>query len=402
MRTSIAAAIAFAAACGDNLEVRVLPRSNDLVVVAHQDDDLLFMQPDLFDIVSQHKPITVVYVTAGDAGNGVPFIESRRRGLKAAYGLVAGSRLWTCGSVELAKHVMLKCTLADRPVTLIFLHYPDGGVVGEAPASLLRLWEGTIDHAATVDDVPTTYDRTSLIATVAAIIAETRPAIVRTLEISGTHGDDHSDHMIVGALTQLALAQSKSDAQLLSYRGYNINYEPPNVAEETFAQASLFMRGYSACMTSCGGACGDTPCPTVEDPRYINFLHRHYVVAMRDTPLTGTLSSSAGCVALDGQSLRVGSCAGAPDVRLVDGGLIKIGDQCLGVQRSGGVGLGGCDPRPHRFFQLDQEGHLFAGVAPAPAPNMLYDHSTCVFAANGELTTGLCGEHREQTWELVP
>ena len=57
---------------------------------------------------------------------------------------------------------------------------------------------------------------------------------------------------------------------------------------------------------------------------------------------------------------------------------------------------------PHRFFQLDEEGHLFSAVAPKPAANMLYDHSTCVFAEDGVLYTRLCGQHREQRWQVAP
>jgi LmbE family N-acetylglucosaminyl deacetylase len=402
MRTAVTVLIALAAACGDNIAVRVLEQTHDLVVVAHQDDDMLFMQPDLFDIVTQRRPVTVLYVTAGDAGAGLPFVMARRRALQNAYGTVAGSIAWRCGLVELADHMMLKCSLADRPVTLVFLHYPDGGVVGEAPGSLLHLWEGTITEATTVEDVPATYDRASLITAVAAIIDETRPEIIRTLEVSGTHGDDHADHMIVGALTQLALAQATGEAQLLSYRGYNINYEPRNLDEQVYEQTSLFMRAYLACMISCGGVCGESPCPTVPDQRYVEFLHRRYVVAMRDAPLSGALSSSAGCIGLEDEDLEVGSCAAAPDIRLADAGLIKLGDDCLEVQHDSTLALGACDPDPHRFFQLDQEGHLFSGVAPKPAPDMLYDHSTCIFAESGALRAGLCGEHREQTWQVVP
>ncbi|HEY5949278.1 MAG TPA: PIG-L family deacetylase [Kofleriaceae bacterium] len=387
-------------ACGDNATPKIAP-SDNLLIVAHQDDDLLFMQRDLFKLVAERQPVTTVYVTAGDAGNGIVFSGSRNRALQTAYSAVAGSKAWTCEQIELAGHRAQKCSLDDRPVTLVFLSYPDGGVVGELPASLLHLWEGSIDTAATIAAEPTLYDRPGLIATVAAIIKEVRPQIVRTLEVSGTHGDDHSDHMIVGALTQLALAEAGSDAQLLSYRGYNINYEPANVTEADYAQGSLFMRMYLACLNVCG-VCGETPCETVDDPRYYGFLHRRYVVSMRDGPLTGVLSSGAGCVGTDGQVVSVESCSAAPDIQIEDAGLIRVGDACLEVERTGELGLGACEPDANRFFQLDQEGHLFSGVPPEQAPDMLYDHSSCVFTSRGGLSVGTCGEHREMRWQVIP
>ncbi|HMG57087.1 MAG TPA: PIG-L family deacetylase, partial [Kofleriaceae bacterium] len=78
-----------AAACGDNLS---LSRTHDLVIVAHQDDDLLFMQPDLWNVVHERKPATVVYVTAGDGGLGVGRADGRIMAAKAAYGWTGGSQ----------------------------------------------------------------------------------------------------------------------------------------------------------------------------------------------------------------------------------------------------------------------------------------------------------------------
>src|SRR5206468_3696613 len=132
-------------------------------------------------------------------------------------------------------------------VTLLFLSYPDGGIGGEFPNSLLKLWNGEIDQANTIARRTTTYTQDSLIATMASIIEDVQPATIRTLEISATHGYDHSDHMMVGSLTQLALARTTNHAQIISYRGYNINDEPVNLTDADYAKSSLFMRAYGAC-----------------------------------------------------------------------------------------------------------------------------------------------------------
>lgn len=393
--------LVLATACGDT-PAPVLDRSDELVIVAHQDDDLLFMQPDLFDIVSANRSVTTLYVTAGDAGNGLPFVAGRETALKAAYGAVAGSMAWTCEPIVLAEHDARRCRLDDRAVTLVFLGYPDGGVVGDSPSSLLNLWQGTITEATTVAETPTTYDQQGLIETVAGAIAQTHPQTIRTLDLSGTHGDDHSDHMMVGALAQLALAETSSDAELLGYRGYNINYEPANLGEDVFQRASLFMRAYSACLVSCDGECGVSPCSTVDDSRYFNFLHRHYPIGMQDEPVTAVLSSSAGCMHIQGDGDAVlAACDSAPDMTLEPAGLIRVDGQCLQVDENDELELGDCEPDPSRHFELDDEGHLWSGVAPDPSPNMLYNHSTCVFANGGVLEAGTCGGSRDWRWTLA-
>lgn len=397
MRSAPALMIAVLTACGG-----MTAPEPELVVVAHQDDDLLFMQPDLFDVVSQHRPIVVVYVTAGDGSYGIEFARSRQVAAKYAYGTVAGSQQWACDWTDIASHTAWRCRLADQPVTLLFLGYPDGGPGGSFSGSLLNLWQGTIASATTIADVPTTYDREGVINTMAAIVEQTRPRLIRTLELSATHGYDHSDHMMVGTLTQLALARTTSAADLIAYRGYNVNAEPANLTEEEFARSSIFMRAYGACVLGCG-ACGVTPCEKIEDPWYDGFMHREYSVAMRSVPLAGTLTSPAGCVGFDSTGdPDLAACATAPDIALEADGLVRVGEQCLGAMPDGTLELGSCDPDPLRYFQLDEEGHLWSGMAPAPTAGMLLDHATCLYVADGDVKIGLCGASREFRWTLSP
>lgn len=334
------------------------PPAPELVVIAHQDDDLLFMQHDLFEVVRAGGPLTVVYVTAGDGGNGPEYVEARNRAARAAYGMVAGSQDWTC--------VDNRCSLGAT--TLVFLGHPDGGLDGDYPGSLLLTWQ-----AGGAADV---------IGEVTALIEETRPSTIRTLEIAGTHGYDHSDHMMVGALTQLALARSSVHAELFAYRGYNINDEPANL--DNVEETSLFMRAYNACMVSCG-SCGVTPCETIDDPWYDGFLHRRYVVGMRDE-VAGSLRSAGGYVG---------------DVEIDGDGLVHLGDRCLEVDATNRVNDGDCEPAPNRFFQLDEEGHLWSGVRASRDATKL-DHTPCVVVDGGALVVETCGADRDYRWMLAP
>lgn len=385
-----------AAACGDNLS---LPRTHDLVIVAHQDDDLLFMQPDLWNVVHQHDPVTIVYVTAGDAGAGLDYAVSRIVAVKAAYGWVAGSQDWRCRWIDLAGHPAHRCDLDAAPVSLVFLGYPDGGIRGDRPDSLLHLFEGAIEHADTVAVHVARYDRPGLVATLTELITSLQPSIIRTLEVSAVHGDDHSDHMLVGALTVLAAARARSDAALMSYRGYNVNGEPPNLPEVIFQQVSLGMRAYSACQTGCATCVDEVCAPENILAWYNGFLHRHYAVAMRRPPMAGTLQIDSRCLAVTGGSVALDDCSRATELEFEPGGVIRAGDRCLRLL-DGRLTAGPCGDGVDGYFLFDDEGHLWAGVAAAPGPAMLTDHTVCLFGDGDGVRAGVCGAQRDPRWVL--
>src|SRR5262249_43388135 len=154
----------------------------------------------------------------------------------------------------------------EQRVSLVFLGYPDGGRQGEFDHSLLRLWEGTIDGADTIAERTSHYDRAGLVETVAEVMRQTQPQAIHTLDIAATHGQDHSDHMIVGALALLAMAHANSHADLISHRAYNVNGEPENKLPAVYDAAFAMLTRYEACATSCG-RCGEA-CTTI-DPAHV-------------------------------------------------------------------------------------------------------------------------------------
>ena len=56
----------------------------DLAFVAHLDDDLLFMNPDIASNVEAGGCVRLVYLTASDAGEGDGYMLGRERGVRAA------------------------------------------------------------------------------------------------------------------------------------------------------------------------------------------------------------------------------------------------------------------------------------------------------------------------------
>lgn len=390
--------------CGDNAfpDGEPLAPAANLTIVAHQDDDLLFMQPDVLDAALSGDGLTNVYVTAGNGRGDAQdheTVERRDQGLMAAYTAATGKTDWSCGRIELAAHPIEHCRLAGTGVSLVFLGYPDGGKEGEFPDSLLHLWEGTIDRATTIGNVETSYDRDELVAVLAAVIDATQPRMIRTLEIASTHGRDHSDHMMAGALALLAVAAIGSPADLISYRGYGTETEPENRIDPLFDRSANILAYYDACAEGCA-ACGK-PCSTISEA-HDTWLHRRYAVGRR-TSAGGELRSGAMCATpmSDGEVVLT-DCA-APFVwQLSADGLLRTGDRCMQALPTGELVAGhDCSPAPANRFVLDDEGHLWLGVPPFAQAGLDYAHLQCIGVSGGRLRAGLCGADHAPAWTFT-
>jgi LmbE family N-acetylglucosaminyl deacetylase len=429
LQVSVVAAVV-GGACGDNTLPAGEPLSPaaHLTIVAHPDDDLLFMQPDLQDALNRGGGMTTVYVTAGNDDRGLDYVEGRYAGLMAAYGAIAGTHDWSCGWIDLADHAAEHCRLDEAGISLVFLGYPDGGLMGERPNSLRNLWQGTIASATTISRRTATYDRADLIAVLSEIVTTTAPAALRTLEIAATHGHDHSDHMVVGALAVLATAATPARPELISYRGYNIEREPANADPVLFDRARDIMARYHSCTNHCA-PCGQ-PCAVQHiSPAELGWLQRRYAVGMRRRD-EGQLRQGDGCVTAPraGDSPAIADCAAAPSWQLDESGALRSSEAgggvgtlpavpagrgamppvgssdalCLTVdstgeitaQTCGALGAGG------RFF-LDDEGHLWSGVVPLPRPTLEHAGLYCVGQAGGRLRASLCGAGFAPSWELA-
>lgn len=116
-------------------------------VVAHEDDDILFMNPDLSNAIANGTPSVTVFVTAGNVtGDPCPAYcwdtegeplrtRNRQMGAVNAYSRMAGVGdtapttdevgLWTAEAWMLAGKQVERFVLKGRPVHLIFLNLHD-------------------------------------------------------------------------------------------------------------------------------------------------------------------------------------------------------------------------------------------------------------------------------------
>ncbi|GAA3882705.1 PIG-L family deacetylase [Saccharothrix violaceirubra] len=242
-------------------------------VVAHEDDDILFMNPDLQNSVRVGRPVKTIFVTAGENEYGpgehgtLPgrdrckrgenlvreeYAYCRQRGAMAAYALMADQAdEWDHGTLSVATGagpvVVDQYTLRGRPeVALVFLNLPEYADVHDdvAPpggASLVRLWERTAS-ANTVLTWGTlagryTYDHDRLVDVLRGLFDHYLPTVIRVQdpEPDPRYRGDHGDHVHTARFAGEA-AKAHTDAtgrqgvDLINYRDYNISDSQMNLS----------------------------------------------------------------------------------------------------------------------------------------------------------------------------
>ena len=111
-----------------------------LTIVAHEDDDLIFISPDLLHAIKAGATVRTVYVTAGDDGMSASYWMARERGPMAAYALMAGTaNSWTQSDAGVPGHPIPLYTLSGKPEHFPGLHEAAGrepatGAAFPAPA----------------------------------------------------------------------------------------------------------------------------------------------------------------------------------------------------------------------------------------------------------------------------
>jgi LmbE family N-acetylglucosaminyl deacetylase len=229
----------------------VCPPEGALQVVAHADDDLVHLSPDLWRDVRSGRCVRTVYVTAGDAGRPLSASTNREAGIQAAYATMAGvANSWTASDAGVEGRTVRMVTLSAAPqVSLVFLRLPDGGMdAGGFPRyrfqSLPKLWRGSIDQMKAIDGSEA-YTRSTLISTLTELIRDFAPSVVRTHDPDVANWD-HPDHHSVGAFAMSARAADPEARTLTTYRGYSVMDLPPNVSGEELAGKRAAMLAYGA------------------------------------------------------------------------------------------------------------------------------------------------------------
>lgn len=268
-----------------------------LTVVAHTDDDLLFMNPDQDNSIRKGLCVHTVYLTAGDRGEGLPYLQQRERGVMAAYASMAGAPdVWSTDGLRLDGRTLLRHTLRGNPrIQLIMLRIPDPwlgpGWGSLTPLSRLESIPDAQVHS--YGPYKETYTRGELVVLLANLIQAEHPQEVRTMDPTiqvayqalcwRCKGHDHPDHIASARLMEDAMATSPGLYARVAYLDYPSEERAVNLTtEEAERKTAIFMRY----MKDDPHYCPDTSrCSEVRGPEAA-WVQRQYTV--NNTQITAT------------------------------------------------------------------------------------------------------------------
>ncbi len=229
--------------------------ARDLNIVAHIDDDLLFMNPDISASIRAGNEVTTIYTTAGDAGQGEEYWRGREEGGKAAYAVMAGASDWVDETVTIqtsgGDFDIASSYLASNPgVRLYFMRLPDGargGLEINNFESLDKLENGRIDTVSAVDG-SATYTRAQVVDVLAGLANVHAPTQFRVQDHESFFADqEHADHQDTSILTDEAIAQHQgTQYAVTSYVHYGTSGLPSNLTGDDLQLSIDVFQAYGA------------------------------------------------------------------------------------------------------------------------------------------------------------
>ena len=176
-----------------------------VTVVAHLDDDLLFVDPAISERLDAGWCITTVHLIGGANGADFAYVLTRERASRLAYARMAGvPDEWLESNVTIASKLVHQMVLKAKPqVRLLELRLPGGAVRGgRVPLGLLWEQHATISTYPMNADgsVRVKYDRDALSATLKVMLA---PAtLIYTLNPDTVPFIEHPDHIYSARITR--------------------------------------------------------------------------------------------------------------------------------------------------------------------------------------------------------
>ncbi|MDA5282004.1 PIG-L family deacetylase [Streptomyces sp. Isolate_45] len=268
----------------------VLPASTTagtvVQIVAHPDDDLFFMNPDLSRSLTAGTRVTTAYLTSGEAdgrnearggeakdpeqpADRTHYAEARQNGIRSAYAQMAtGDRTsaWKRTVVPTAGggQAELDVLVARPEIHLVWLQLREArSPAGKNPDSLRGLWNGDIPAleaqlaSGTPVKQPFTYTKDQAIQAIAGVLEQYRPTTIRMqdptpgrYEHTGKY-TDHQDHMYGARFVQAATAAyaervtDRPRFSVQSYLGYHNGALPHSLDPQTAETKTGYLRTYA-------------------------------------------------------------------------------------------------------------------------------------------------------------
>lgn len=266
------------------------PHGTVLSVVAHTDDDLLFMNPDVEDSILDGQCVRTAYLTGGDRDKGLPYLLQRERGIMAAYAAMADvPDLWDSSALRVGTRTLQRHTLRHAPrVQLIMLRLPDAwlgsGWGSLTPLSELESIPGT--KVRSYGPHHETYTRSGLVELLANLIGAEHPQAIRLMDPTirvayqalcwRCKGHDHPDHIASARLMDDAMTVMPGLYRRTAYLDYPSQERPANLSPGQAARKTAVFLRY---MKEDPHYCPDPArCGTVKGPE-AKWVWRQYTVS---------------------------------------------------------------------------------------------------------------------------
>ena len=249
------------------------------------------MNPDILNEIKAGYCERTVFVTAGDAGNGIAYYLSRQDGSEAAYAEMTGMKdLWSQETVQIVpnEYVTFASLEGDPKITLVFMHLPDGGLQEQGFKaynfqSIDKLYAGSINKITTVGG-QSVYTLNSLETALTNLMLFFSPSEIRTQSTYNGGSDrikDHPDHNTVGRLVTITAKNYNQNqyANLTTipvkyYEGYPIRDNPVNLSGTELTEKEA---AYLAYTPYDGSTCATLSiCQSI--PTYWGYLQRQYTL----------------------------------------------------------------------------------------------------------------------------
>jgi LmbE family N-acetylglucosaminyl deacetylase len=238
-------------------------------VVAHPDDELFFMDPDVDRSINTDLPAITVYLTAGElTGDGATPAErarNRQRGLQNAYAEMAGvadsndatQAEWEGVAFQIGGRTVEMYLLRARPdIHLVFLNLPDGQLRNVDTGGSVT----SIVPAGGLVSTTGRYNRADILTVLRSLMSLYQPSVLRTLDAEpdrrAGYDEEHPDHVAAARFARDAAAGFSGSLYELNYRGYNISDVPSNLSAEETARKSKILNEYYRYDTEFGNSHG--------------------------------------------------------------------------------------------------------------------------------------------------
>ncbi len=205
-------------------------------VVAHQDDDILFIDPGITEAARAGGCVTTIYLVGGASGAGFDYVSTRERASQSAYARMMGvDSNWTIDTIVAGGVHLMRATLTARPnVAMVYLRIKGGGVRG-GNVPLANLFDaGTTEqswpYTSQADGPTNTFTRSVLVGTIRALIESASATTVYALNPDAISYEEHPDHIYSARVTREALRNVSLNLNVAYHETYPTGGEVPNVA----------------------------------------------------------------------------------------------------------------------------------------------------------------------------